>query len=168
MPELTDPRQLFAHKLSVVQTSEREILNTLRKLQKETTDQELAGLFEHHAQETEQQIKNVEQVFEALGEQPHDVKARVVEGLELELEDFKKMHDPSPELVDAFLTGAATATEHHEISAYEGLITMAEAMGEQDIVASLRENLEQEQNMLMQVQQAEQKLAMQLAQQIPA
>jgi ferritin-like metal-binding protein YciE len=32
-------------------------------------------------------------------------------------------------------------TQHHEIAVYEGLITKAEATGEQDIVALLQENL---------------------------
>jgi hypothetical protein len=32
------------------------------------------------------------------------------------------------------ILGGAAETEHHEIAVYEGLITKAEAMGEQDIV----------------------------------
>ena len=31
-----------------------------------------------------------------------------------------------------FLTGAAARTEHYEIAAYTGLITMAKALGETD------------------------------------
>jgi hypothetical protein len=48
------------------------------------------------------------------------------------------------ELVDAVLPGAAAKTEHVEIATYEGLITKAETMGADDVVALLEENLEQE------------------------
>ena len=47
-------------------------------------------------------------------------------------------------MLDAFLTGAGARTEHYEIAAYEGLVTMAEAMGEVEVVELLTENLEQE------------------------
>jgi ferritin-like metal-binding protein YciE len=46
------------------------------------------------------------------------------------------------------LTGAGARTEHYEIAAYEGLVTMAEAMGEMEIVELLTENLEQEKTAL--------------------
>ncbi len=69
----------------------------------------------------------------------------------------------SPGLVDAVLGGGATEVEHHEIAVYEGLITKAEAMGQQDIVALLQENLEQEQHTLKELQSAARELSQQLA-----
>ena len=56
------------------------------------------------------------------------------------------------------LAGAAE-TEHHEIAVYEGLITEAQAMGKQDIVQLLQQNLEQERHTLEEVKQASQQLA---------
>jgi ferritin-like metal-binding protein YciE len=75
---------------------------------------------------------------------------------------IKKVDDG---LVDAVILSGASDTEHHEISVYEGLITKAEAMGEQDIVALLQENLEQEQHTLEEVKRASQQLAQELARQ---
>ena len=46
---------------------------------------------------------------------------------------------------------------------YEGLITKAEAMGEDDIVSLLQENLGQEQHTLEEVRAASQKLSQELA-----
>ena len=40
-------------------------------------------------------------------------------------------------MLDSFLTGAGARTEHYEIAAYEGLVTMAEAMGETEVVELL-------------------------------
>jgi ferritin-like metal-binding protein YciE len=46
---------------------------------------------------------------------------------------------------------------------YTGLITKAEAMGEEDIVALLEENLEQEEHTLKEVEKAAQEKAADLA-----
>lgn len=51
-------------------------------------------------------------------------------------------------MLDSFLTGAGARTEHYEIAAYEGLVTMAEAMGEMEVAELLSENLEQEETAL--------------------
>ena len=67
------------------------------------------------------------------------------------------------ELIDAVLLGAAAKTEHVEIAMYEGLITKAEAMGEDDIVSLLEENLEQEKHTLEEVRTASQQVSKELA-----
>jgi ferritin-like metal-binding protein YciE len=51
------------------------------------------------------------------------------------------------------LAGCAE-TEHHEIAVYENLIVHADALNHEDIVALLRENLEQEQHTLGEVLKA--------------
>ena len=89
-------------------------------------------------------MKNVEQVFEKLGEEPTSEKCRGFEGLRAE-------HDArgtSPELVDSIDLGAAARTESYEIAAYEGLRRMAKALGEDDAVELPDENLRQEKDAL--------------------
>jgi ferritin-like metal-binding protein YciE len=58
-----------------------------------------------------------------------------------------------------FLTGAAARTEHYEIAAYTGLITMAKALGETDAANLLGENLKQEKAALETVTTISEKLA---------
>ena len=48
--------------------------------------------------------------------------------------------------------GAAARTENYEIAAYEGLRRMAKAMGEDEAVALLDENLKQEKETLREVE----------------
>ena len=71
-----------------------------------------------------------------------------IEGIKKEHDEFVANESPSPEVLDAFLTGAGARTEHYEIAAYEGLITMADAMGETKVGELLTENLEQEKKAL--------------------
>ena len=72
----------------------------------------------------------MEQAFAELGEPAKAEKCPGIEGIKKEHDDFVANEAPAQEVLDAFLTGAGARTEHYEIAAYEGLITMAEAMGE--------------------------------------
>jgi ferritin-like metal-binding protein YciE len=150
---IDDPRQFFILKLSKQLESEKEILKTLKELKKEATDPQLSSRFSHHAEETQEHIQNIEQAFDLLGERPVDEKPRIVETLVTEHNQFNRQN-PSPDILDAFLVGAAVATEHHEIAEYEG---------ERQIVMLLRQNLEQEQHTLQEARTAQQRLAQRFA-----
>ena len=93
-------------------------------------------------------MKNVQQAFEQLGEPAKAEKCPGIEGIKKEHDDFVSNESPSPEVLNAFLTGAAARTEHYEIAAYEGLVTMATAMGEDEVARLLSQNLEQEKPLL--------------------
>ncbi len=161
MAQIGDPRKLFAYKLGMALSMERTVLSMLKEQGRKASDAELKEGLTAHVQETEQQIGNIEQAFSALGVKASRHSSASAEGLKQEAKEL--LGKVPEELVDAIILGAATHTEHHEISTYEGLISMAEAMGEDDLVALLQENLEQEQAMLRQVQEKTQQLAPQLA-----
>jgi ferritin-like metal-binding protein YciE len=142
--EMSDPRKLFLHELGDVLYAERTLVKTLPKLQGEASDEELTLGFEEHLEQTRQHVKNVEEAFEKLGEQPSAEKCPGIEGIKQEHDDFVAKESPSQDVLDSFLTGAGARTEHYEIAAYEGLVTKAEALGESEVVQLLNENLEQE------------------------
>ena len=135
--QMSDPRELFLHELGDVLYAEQTLVKTLPKLEEEATDDELAGGFADHLEETRQHVKNVQQAFEELGEPAKAEKCPGIEGIKKEHDDFVSNESPSPEVLNAFLTGAAARTEHYEIAAYEGLVTMATAMGEDEVARLL-------------------------------
>jgi len=157
--KMSDPRELFLHELGDALYFEKQLVKTLPKLQTEATDQELARGFGEHLKQTKKHVENVEQAFKALGEKAKAEKCPGIEGLKQEHDEFVSEESPSPEVLDAFLTGAAARTEHYEIAAYEGLVTMARAMGERDVVRLLDENLKQEKETLKKVQTISKRLA---------
>lgn len=160
MAQISDPQQLFEHELGMALGAERKVLATLKKLEKAAQREELKQQFHHHLEETEGQIENLEQALQAVGSQgAHESDA--ANGIASEGE--KLIEKVDGELVDAVLLAAAAKTEHVEIAMYEGLITKAEAMGAEEIVALLVENLEQEEHTLEEVKQAAQKLSQELA-----
>jgi ferritin-like metal-binding protein YciE len=160
MFEKLDARKdVFSFKLGAALKMENTVLEMLGELEEKSQREQLKQQFRHHAEETRQQIRNLEQAFSALGEEPEENPCPAIEGIEKEGKaNIKKAAD---DVVDAVILSGAAETEHHEIAVYEGLITDAEAMGKQDVAVLLRENLEQEQHTLQEVKQASKQLAQQ-------
>ena len=160
MPKVTDARDLLLYKLRVVYAAEKTIEGMLPKLAREAHNEELRTGFERHLEETREQVRNVERAFELLGEKPQRGKAPVAEALELEHKGFagEASDDVLPEVLDMVALGSAVATEHHEIAAYESVLTLAESLGARELVEPLEQNLRQEQNMLQQVQRLAKRL----------
>jgi len=158
---MNTPEELFSYKLGAALTMENTVLQMLGDLEKNSTREELKQQFHHHADETRQQIENIERSFEELGQQPDDSPCPAIEGLEKEGKANIKKADDS--LVDNVILSGAAETEHHEIAVYEGLIAHAQAMGQDRIVQLLQENLEQEQHTLDEVKQATQKVVRETA-----
>jgi ferritin-like metal-binding protein YciE len=141
---MEDPRELFLHELGDILYAERTLVKALPKLAQEATDSTLAEAIKHHLAETEKHVGNVEKVFELVGETAKAEKCPGIDGIKKEHDEFVSKEQPSSDVLDMFLTGAAARTEHYEIAAYTGLITMAKALGEKDAAGLLSENLTQE------------------------
>ena len=157
MPELTTPRDLFLHELGDILYVEKKLVNeVLPTLIGQVQDTKFRKGLEKHLKETRGHVDNVEQVFDELGESPKTEECIGFEGLKKEQE--KLVAESSEDLIDLVNTGAAARTEHYEIAAYSGLIEMARALGEQNAVSLLDENLKSEKETLRQVESIEKTL----------
>src|SRR4051794_11540800 len=155
--KVENPKELFIHNLGAALTMENTVEEMLGKLTDKANDGELKQQLRHHRQETQGQIRNLRQVFQSLGQEPDEQPCPAIEGIEKEGEMNLKMS--ADELNDAIILAGCAETEHHEIAVYENLIVHADAMGHDDVVALLRENLEQEQHTLGEVLKATMKVA---------
>jgi ferritin-like metal-binding protein YciE len=160
MASIETPRELFVHKLGAALTMEETILGMLEALQQEASDQALKRNLKQHHTETQQHVANLQQIFRALGEEPERQSCPAIEGLEQEGKQLIKEADES--LVDSVILGGVIETEHHEIAVYDGLIIKAEQMDDEDVVALLHENLEQEEATLDKAVKAAEQSAKQL------
>jgi len=156
------PRELYLHKLGGALKMENTILEMLPQLEEHAQDPQLKQSLRHHFEETQGHVQNLEQVFSALGAEVDDSPCPAIEGLEKEGQANLKMVDDS--LNDHVIISGVCETEHHEIAVYEGLITKAAAMGEEDVVALLQENLENEQQTLQKAEQMGEQLARRVGQ----
>ncbi len=160
---LATPRDLFLHELSDTLSAENIILGMLEELQQETQHPDVKSAVTHHYKETQQQIKNVEKIFEQLGAQPEQTSCYAAEGLKQEHDSLKE-EQPSPPVLELGNLAGASKTEHYEIASYTALVQMARDMGEKEAVELLKENLAQEKEMARTVES----LAKQLGKEVKA
>ena len=158
MPEISTPKELFLHELGDILYVERKLADkVLPKLIDEVTDDEFRSGLENHLKETRQHVTNVEQVFELLGETPHEEECIGFQGLKKEHDELTQQ--ASSTLTDLIDTGAAARTENYEIAAYEGLRRMAKGLGEDKAVDLLDQNLKQEKEALREVEKVATRLS---------
>lgn len=151
MSEIQNPRDLFVHELGDILYVERSLAEeALPKLIGEVNDEEFRSGLESHLEQTKRHVTNVEKVFAVIGETPHEEECIAFEGLKKEHEEMAK--ESSSSLIDLVDLGAAARTESYEIAAYEGLRRMAKALGEEEAVELLDENLAQEKETLREVE----------------
>lgn len=160
MANVETPNELFAHKLGAALTMEDTILDMLDELEDEASDPQLKQQLRRHHQETQRHIQNLRQIFDALGTEPKKQDCPTIEGLQKEGKEMIKQVDEV--LVDSVILSGVIETEHHEIAVYDGLIITAEQLDDEDVVALLHENLEQEEATLDKAVKAAEKSAQQL------
>jgi ferritin-like metal-binding protein YciE len=163
LDRIESPRDLVEFKLGAALKMENTVLQMLNKLQDEAHSGELKEQFAHHADETRGQIENIEQAFATLGAEADEKPCPTIEAIDKESKANVKI--AGDRMVDAVILSGAAETEHHEIAVYEALIAHTEALGEQDIVTLLRQNLEQEQHTLEEVKRATEQTARELSHQ---
>jgi ferritin-like metal-binding protein YciE len=134
---------LFVHFLRDIYYAEKQILKTLPKMARKTDSDELREAFEHHREETEEHIANIEKIFEILGLKARGVTCDAIEGI---LDEGKEIMQEagSPDALDAGMIAAAQSVEHYEITRYGTLVAWGEQLGMKDAVKLLKQNLEQE------------------------
>lgn len=154
---IESPRELFLYKLGAALTMEETILEMLEKLQEEASDSGLRRSLKQHHTQTQGHVENLNQVFTALGKKPEEQPCPAIEGLKKEGDQVLDKVDDS--LADSVILDGVIETEHHEIAVYDALIIKAERMGDDDVIALLNENIEEEEATLKKAIAAAEQLA---------
>jgi ferritin-like metal-binding protein YciE len=118
-----DLNALFLDTLKDIYYAEKQIFKSLPKMAKAANSDQLRAAFEMHHNETDGQIKRLEQIFEQIG---------------------KPARGKGEPALDAGLLAAAQAVEHYEISRYGTLKNWAGKLGMQDAVKLLDQTLAEE------------------------
>jgi ferritin-like metal-binding protein YciE len=140
---MTTIDELFEHHLKDTYGAEQRLLEALDEMAEEAVDRESKKAFQQHRKETQSQIKRLERVFKMLEIKPEAQPCPGLEGLIKEKKSLAK-EKPSEEILSFANLHAAQKVERYEITAYEGLIEMAEHLGLAEIVEQLTLTLEEE------------------------
>lgn len=137
-------KKLFMDQLRDSYYAERQILKALPKMERAAESSELAEAFAKHREETEGQVKRLEEVFEIMGMPLRGKTCPAIDGIIEEGDEVMSEMKGSP-AIDAGLIAAAQAVEHYEIARYGALCAWARALGQDDAAMLLQETLEEEQ-----------------------
>src|SRR5262249_30720395 len=143
MAEAGTLHDVFLDELHDIYDAEHQLTKALPKLAKSATAAPLRDAFESHLKETEGHIKRLEQVFTSLDEDPEGEHCEGIAGI---IEEGKSVMEEELDepTMDACLIAAGQRAEHYEMAAYGTLIAWARAMGHNDAVKLLQQNLNEE------------------------
>ncbi|MGD7070482.1 ferritin-like domain-containing protein [Acetobacter sp. AAB5] len=134
---------LFVHTLQDIYYAENQIVKNLPTMVETASDPELKAAFQLHLEETEEQIRRLEQVFQMHSQPVKGVTCQAMNGIIAEAKEIISDCDDA-EVCDAAMLSAAQAIEHYEITRYGSLISYAIQLGRSDCAAILRQTLEEE------------------------
>src|SRR5215217_653853 len=140
-----DLKALFVHQLKDTYFAENAILKALPQMAQAAQSEELKGAFAVHLEETRNQVKRLEQIFELLGEKPEGVDCKAIQGIIEEGQEVLREFQGG-EALDAGLIASAQAMEHYEITRYGTLLAWAKQLGLSDAEELLKETLVEEEN----------------------
>ncbi len=156
------PIDLFLYELSEIHSAEQILAQVLEQAPGMVQNPQLQQGLLQHAQETRQQIGNLEQIFQQMGAQPLPTTSHAAQGLQQSLQEVIQA-DPSPDVLEGAVVAAQAKAEHLEIACYTGLIAKAQAMGQTEVAQLLGQNLQQEQAQAQRIEGIAQQLAQQQA-----
>lgn len=134
---------LFLHALSDMASGEKQLTKALPKLAKAATNPALKSAFTAHLEETQGQIKRIDQVVELLELKLKRIKCVAMEGLVEEGAEVIEEIEAGP-VRDAGLINAAQKVEHYEIASYGTLCALGKQLGYTEAVKLLKQTLAEE------------------------
>jgi ferritin-like metal-binding protein YciE len=145
MAKLNSLQELLVEELKDLYDAEHQLTKALPKMAQAATNPQLQNAFNQHLTETEGHVTRLEQVFQALGEQPSRKTCKAMKGLVEEGSEVieEKM---DPEVKDAALIASAQRVEHYEIAGYGAARTFAQTLGQNDVAQMLQQILNEEGN----------------------
>lgn len=135
--------KLFEDELKDIYWAEKALTKAIPKMIKNATSEDLVEALENHLEETEDQIKRVEQVFQILGKKATAQKCEAMEGLIKESEEIMESCEEGA-MRDAGIISAGQKVEHYEIASYGTLRQFADTLGLTEAVSLLEATLEEE------------------------
>ena len=138
--------KLLTDGIKAMYWAENHLIKALPKMAKATSLKKLKQAILDHLEQTKIHVERLEQVFEILGKDPQACKCDAMEGLTKEGEGVIETTDTDTPARDLGIIMASQKVEHYEMSAYMGLIKLADNLGYEEIAGILNETLIEEED----------------------
>ncbi len=140
---LRNLQDLYVDELKDLYSAEQQVLKALPKMAKAASSPELKNAFDRHLEQTREQVRRLEQIFDDLGKKPGGKKCIGMKGIIDEGQDLLK-EKADPAVKDAGIISAAQRVEHYEMAGYGTVRTYARMLGHDDAARTLQQTLEEE------------------------
>lgn len=137
-------KEFFHEEIKDIYWAEKKLVQTLPKLAKAATSEDLRSAFTGHLEETKEHVTRLEQVFGLLGAKPQAKKCDAMDGITEEGASIIEETDEGSFTRDVALILAGQKAEHYEIATYGGLAQIARTLGLDKIASILDTTLEEE------------------------
>jgi ferritin-like metal-binding protein YciE len=141
--ELSSLQDLFRNQIEDLYDAEQRLVEALPKMAEAASSPQLKQAFQSHLEETRGHVTRLEQVFEALGQEPKRETCQAMKGLIAEGEEAIKAKGDSA-VKDAALIAAAQRVEHYEMAGYGTARTLANQLAHDRPASVLQQTLEEE------------------------
>lgn len=143
MTKINTLKDSLTGKIQALYDIEKEIEKALPNMERAATDPELKEGFTNHLEETKQQIRRLEDIFQLMKQSPKKLKVEGVRGI-IQDGEWVSQVETSPAMKDALLAGAARYVEHYEMAGYLSAIEEAQILGLSEISDLLNATLLEE------------------------
>lgn len=144
MGKLESLNDVLKNELKDLFSAEQQLVKALPKVIKKVSAPELKQALTNHLQETEGQVKRLEQIAGILDCKLEGKTCEAMKGLIKECEEAMQEQSEDPALIDALLIGTAQRIEHYEMAGYGTARSMAETLGLSDVAKLLQDTLDEE------------------------
>jgi len=134
---------LLVDELQDLYSAEKQIIEALPKMAEKATSPDLKQAFKLHLEQTREQRRRLDQIFEGMPGVDRDKKT--CKGMEGIIDEGEKLiKDANPETRDAGMISSAQRVEHYEIAGYGTARTYANLLGRPEWARLLQVTLDEE------------------------
>lgn len=135
--------QVLIEEVKDLYDAEKQLVKALPKIAKAASSSELKEAINSHLEETKGHVERLTEVFAALGVKAAGKPCAAMKGLVQEGSEAVES-GAQGEYLDTLLIGAAQRVEHYEMAAYSTARTLAQHIGNDDVVSLLQQTLDEE------------------------
>jgi len=144
MADKKSVKDLLGDEIKDLYSAEKQLTKAIPKMAKGANEAALQTAFLDHLKETENQVTRLEEAAKILDISPTGKKCVGMEGCIKEgAEVLGEKGDEN--VLDLGIIGAGTRVEHYEMAGYMTAISLAQRLGEREVVKLLQESLAEEQ-----------------------
>ncbi len=129
-------KDLLEDEVKDLYSAEKQLTKAIPKMAKGSNDPALQDAFKGHLKETEAQVQRLEKIAEILEITPSGKKCVGMEGCIKEGAEALS-EDGDATVLDLGIIGAGSRVEHYEMAGYRTAISLAEQIGENQVVSLL-------------------------------